>query len=301
MQPRSLQQVLSELDSVYNPQIDSLRTRQAAIPGQIQAEEQGLQAKQETAFGDILNGARRRGMGFSGIPLGEQAKYTATEFLPALARMKQSAREQAMSLEDAILGINERRNAQGQNIFQFESQAAEQRRQFDENLRLQREQMAASQRAAAQAAAAASPSYWYGAGGGQGAGPSLVEQRADKGFNFRDQAGRPISAAAYAAATGTPFREVLTRMAKAGDKGAQQALGFVGNDFGYDKRKVNTQSTAKLYNDLTWGMGRPQAQAAPYAQGPARPAASAPRPAPAPARPAGMMSTLPFSSLVGRR
>lgn len=245
MQPRSLQQVLSELDSVYNPQIDSIRQKQAMLPGQVQAEEQGLQAKQQTAFGDILSGARRRGLGFSGIPLGEQARYTADNYLPALARLKQSAREQAKSLEDAILGINERRQAQGQSIYQFEQQAAEQRRQFDEQMRAQREQ-------AARAAAAASsfaPSLGMGGGGGSQSGPSLVEQRADKGFNFRDQSGRSISAAAYAAATGTPFRTLLQRMADAGDRGAAQALNFVGNDFGYDPNKVN----AGLYNSLTWG------------------------------------------------
>lgn len=252
MQPRSLQQVLSELDSVYTPQIDSLRQRQAAIPGQIQAEEQGLQAKQESAFGDILNGARRRGMGFSGIPLGEQAKYSATEYMPALARMRQGAREQAMSLEDAILGINERRNTQGQGIYQFEQQAAEQKRQFDA-------QLAESRRAAAQASADArwQPTNFgdWNSDGSQDAF-KMREQREDGGFNFRDpDTGRPMSAAQYAVKVQKPFRQILQDMANMGDQGAKRALGFIGNDFGYDRRKVADQATAKLYNDLTWGTG----------------------------------------------
>lgn len=124
MQPRSLQQVLSELDTVYNPQIESVRKRQALIPGQIKSEEAGLQAKQTQAFDDILGGARRRGLGFSGIPLGEQARYTSTEYLPTLARLRQSGREQAMSLEDAILGIQERRGTQAQGIYQAEQDRA---------------------------------------------------------------------------------------------------------------------------------------------------------------------------------
>lgn len=168
MQPRTLESVLASLDSVYKPQVESIRQRQSLIPQQIQAEEQGLQAKQTQAFGDILGGARRRGLGFSGIPLGEQAKYTSTEFLPALARLKQSGREQAMSLEDAILGIQERRNSQGQNIFQFEQSLAEQRRQFDEQQKLAREQAAAAQRAAA-----ASNGWMSALGGGGGSKPSL--------------------------------------------------------------------------------------------------------------------------------
>lgn len=143
MQPRTLAQILSELDSTYNPQVESVRQRQALIPGQIQAEEQGLQAKQESAFGDILGGARRRGLGFSGIPLGEQAKYTSTEYLPALARLRQSGREQAMSLEDAILGIQERKNQFGQQVYQTEQDRAEQMRQFNATLAAQQKAAAA--------------------------------------------------------------------------------------------------------------------------------------------------------------
>lgn len=247
MQPRSLEQVLASLDSVYSPQVESVRKRQSLIPQQVQAEEQGLEAKKTQAFGDILGGARRRGLGFSGIPLGEQATYTATEFLPALARLKQSGREQAMSLEDAILGIQERRNAQGQQIYQYETSLAEQRRQFNEQQKLARE-------TARQSAAAGNS--WLNALGGGNESPFGAIQRQDKGFNFTDSLGNPISAAAYAAATGTPFRQILQTMANAGDTGAKTALGFVGDDFGYDPRKVNNESLANLYNDLVWGTGR---------------------------------------------
>src|SRR2546430_1273139 len=112
----------------------------------MQAEEQGLQAKQTTAFGDILNGARRRGTGvaFGGIPLQEQARYTADNYLPALARLHQSGREQAMSLEDALNGINERKYNQGVSIYSQGQQMAEQRRQFDAQIAESRRQAAAS-------------------------------------------------------------------------------------------------------------------------------------------------------------
>lgn len=149
MQPRSLEQVLSSLSSVYDPQLASVRQRQAEIPNQVAAEEQGLQAKQTNAFDEIVGGARRRGLGFSGIPIGEQAKYNATEYMPALARLRQGAREQALSLEDAILGINERRNTQAQSIFDSERNFAEQQRQFNAQLEESRRQSAAAAKAAA--------------------------------------------------------------------------------------------------------------------------------------------------------
>lgn len=249
MQPRTLQQVLGELDSTYQPQIDTLRQRQTALPGQLQADEQGLAAKQESAFGDIVNGARRRGLGFSGIPLGEQAKYSATEYMPALARLRQSGHEQALSLEDAINGVYERRNTMGQQIYQNEQNQFEQRRQFDANLALQKQQMAAQQAAAG---GGFSPSLGMPANNPRSA---TASQRADKGFNFTGPNGQAISAAAYAAVNGIPFRTLLAQMAKAGDKGAQQALGFVGDDFGYDPGKIN-RSNQNIYNALVWGTNK---------------------------------------------
>lgn len=252
MAVKTLDQVLAELNPTYQPQIDTLRQRQTSIPGQIQEGEKQLGAKQEQAFGDILSGARRRGMGFSGIPLSEQAKYTSTEFLPALARLRQSGQEQALTLEDSINQILERRNTMGQQLVQqsyqqdlAERQFAEQQRQFNEQLRAQR----------AAGASTFSPSFGGGGGGGGGAGGASMQQRGDKGFNYVIN-GQPVSAASYAAATGQSFRSVLQKAAAAGDRGAKTALGFVGDDYGYDKAKVNSKSLADLYNSLVWGTNR---------------------------------------------
>lgn len=261
MQPRTLDQIISELNPTYDPQIKSLRERQGLIPGQVAEEEKGLQAKQEQAFGDILGGARHRGLGFSGIPLSEQARYTSTEFLPALARLRQQGKEQAMSLEDAILGITERRNTLAQQLRQQEVDRAEQIRQFNEQMAFNREQAAAQERASMAAAGGGfSPSFGgldFGGGvGGAATGSAQMQQRNGGGFNFQDANGRPISAAQYAAAKKIPFRQLLSTMAKAGDKGAVVALQFVGNDYGYDPRKVTTQNLANIYNSLVWGTGK---------------------------------------------
>lgn len=258
MAARTLSQIVAELDPTYTPQIESIRQRQAAIPEQMQAEEKGLQAKQENAFGDILNGARRRGLGFSGIPLAEQAKYTASEYMPALARLRQSGNEQRMSLEDAILGIQERRNTLAQTLWQQEKDREEQQRQFEQ-------QMAESRRQAA-AASSFSPSF----GGGPvptdtGGGKLARTQRPDGGFAFTLN-GQPISAATYSRLAGIPFRDLVSNMAKSGDKGAAAVLGAIGNDYGYNPNKINSSTLANIYNSLVWGSGRSASYSAPKPQ-----------------------------------
>lgn len=165
MAARTLSQILSELAPTYNPQIKAIQKRQALIPQQIASEEAGLGAKQTEAFDSILGGARRRGLGFSGIPLGEQARYTATEYLPALARLRQSGQEQALSLQDAILGINERKGTLAQQLYQQEQDRAFQSSEAEKNRRAQLK--------AAQAAASSAFSPTYGGQGGASQGPKL--------------------------------------------------------------------------------------------------------------------------------
>jgi len=201
---RTLEQIISELNPTFQPQVQSLQERANLIPQQIQAEESGLQAKQGEAFGSIVDGARRRGLGFSGIPLGEQAKYTATEYLPALARLRQSGQERAYGLQDAILGINERRDTLGQQIY-----GQEQDRDFQA-------QQAAAARAAA-ARSAATPTF--GSVGGAQQPQARFEQKG-RGGNFYAADNTPITAAQYAKATGQELGSVLYELASMGDTNA---------------------------------------------------------------------------------
>lgn len=256
MQPRSLEQILAELDNTagYGAQTQSLRSQQALIPQQIAEEEKGLQARQTQSFDDILGGARRRGMGFSGIPLQEQAKYTATEFLPAMARLRTQGRQQAHSLEDAILGIQERRTTAGLGIRDNEQKMAEQRRQFNESLALQKQQEA---RQAAAARASQGGNSWMKAlmGGKPGQAPAAqISRKQDGGFAFSDQGGNPISAAKYAQLNKQDVRDVLYEMGQAGDKYSQQLYNqFVKDPFfgkgnaAYDKKFMQT------YSPIFWG------------------------------------------------
>src|SRR4051812_19091785 len=106
----SLSQIIDQLQTTYQPQIDLVQKQQADLPGQQQAAEQGLNAQKDQGFTDILSAARSRGTGvaFGGIPLQEQSKYLATNYLPAAANLKSSYNQQATSLQDAINQIYEK-------------------------------------------------------------------------------------------------------------------------------------------------------------------------------------------------
>jgi hypothetical protein len=241
----TLDQVLASLNSVYDPQVQSVQAQQAALPTQTASQVSALGAQKDQAYNDILDGARSRGVGFGGIPLAEQAKYNATTYAPAVANLYAAQDSQAKSLTDALNSINQNKYNQAQSIYQYQTSLEEQQREFDAQQR-----SAASNAFAPSYSAAPMPTI-----AGNPASASAIA-RSDGGFNYTDSSGRPISAAAYAAAKGLAFRDVLSAAAKAGDKGAQTALGFVGNDYGYDPSKINSKQLADLYNSLVWGTGK---------------------------------------------
>lgn len=152
MQPRTMEQVYASLGSTYDPIIGNIRNQQAAIPQQLQADESALQGQQTQAFDNILSSARRRGTGvaFGGIPLGEQAKYNATTFQPAMANLRGSYATKGLSLEEAILGANRDRSSQAQGIFESERNYFEEKRRFDEQMAFERAKQAEAARQASQ-------------------------------------------------------------------------------------------------------------------------------------------------------
>lgn len=225
---------MTELNPYYDRSRTLVQGQIDAIPGQADAEVAGLDAKLTRANSDILDGARRRGLGFSGIPVAEQAQYAATDYAPAVARTRSNAMTQRTTLMEALNGLGREQRTQGQSILDTEmarelqqQQLAEQQRQFNENLAFQKSQ-----------AASAGSGISLGGGGGLGgrgggeavASAPVIQRSANGGFNFYDPAGKPITAAAYAAATGTPFRTLLARMAGDGDSNARLALNYVGDD-----------------------------------------------------------------------
>lgn len=244
MAVRSFDQVLADVTARSDPQRQVVLNQISQLPTQQAADEASLDAKKTQAYDEILGGGRRRGLGFSGIPLGEQAKYNATDYAPAVANLKASYGGRKATLESALSDIGRNDYSTAYDMFNQDRNFEEQQRQFNE-------QQAAAQRAAA--SSVFNPTL--GGGGGQTPAAAKIQQRADKGFNFQSGTGQPISAAQYAQLKGIPFRTLLQQMASSGDLGAKQALGYVGDDFGYNRGKVgNDQGVAGLLNNLMWGV-----------------------------------------------
>lgn len=243
---QSIEDIIKELDAGYNPSRQLLQQKIDSLPGQADAQITGLNAQKDAAFNDILGGARDRGMGFAGIPLAEQAKYTATDFLPAVAKVRQSQNDSQTSLLGALndLNIDQRKSA-------YSIKAGQDANDIE----------AAKARAASAANGSGSLAGLFGGGGGAGAAPGVksatASQRADKGYNFTDAGGKAISAAQYAQLKGVPLRTLLSQMAKSGDQGAKTALNYVGDDFGYNAAKVGSnKSVANILNQLLWGVNQ---------------------------------------------
>src|SRR6185295_1910646 len=114
---RSFKDVLAEVTAQSDPQKNIVLNQISQLPTQQAADESSLDAKKNQAFDDILGGARQRGLGFSGIPLGEQAKYTATDYAPALANLKSTYGTRQASLESALADIGKSNYATANDIF----------------------------------------------------------------------------------------------------------------------------------------------------------------------------------------
>lgn len=124
--------------------------------------------------------------------------------------------------------------------------AAEQKREFNASL--------AEQKAGRLASSSGGGGLDLGGlfgGNPSAAAQASMKQRKGGGYSFVSPNGNAITAAAYAKGSGIPFRTLLSQMAKKGDSGAAQALKFIGNDYGYDPRKVTQQWQADLYKALT--------------------------------------------------
>lgn len=163
---RSFDQIYAELGSAYDPSAQLVQQQINAIPASTDALVKQAEAKKDQAFDQILGGARRRGMGFSGIPLQEQAVYASTEFAPAIANVKSQAENRRVSLLEALNSMNRERRSQAQSIFDTEQNRAFAEREFQEKIRQFNEQQAAAR-------AAASGGAGGGGGGSLGAGAYL--------------------------------------------------------------------------------------------------------------------------------
>lgn len=144
MAARALEDIIRELDASYSPQRQSIQERLNALPAQADAEIKGLEGQQTQAFDSILAGARGRGLGFSGIPIAEQAQYTSSQFLPAVARVRQSQNENRLSLSDALNNIGLEQNRFAQSLRQSELDRDWEREKYERTLAEERARAASA-------------------------------------------------------------------------------------------------------------------------------------------------------------
>jgi hypothetical protein len=124
---RALSQILTELNSVYDPQRQSYQKQISALDPQQNAELKGLDASKQDAFQQITDQANRRGLFYSGIPIGEQQRYTGANYLPAVANLKNRYAQQRFSLQDALSGLTKEQYGRAYDVRQNELALEQQR------------------------------------------------------------------------------------------------------------------------------------------------------------------------------
>lgn len=233
---QSLNDLIAEQNTALQPEQSQLDTQIAANDTSGTAQVAGLDAAKTTAFKGITQAANDRGGYFSGFTPTEEAGYTGSTYLPALAKLQSTID----STKNTLLGqkanltttantnaLGEQKNQQAQldaynNALATAQATADAARERDQTTLTAAEIRAGATTSAAATRAAASAA--------SKAGP-VAQQRAGNGFNFTDASGKPISARTYAALTGTNFNSLVTQMAQAGDAGAKAYLKSGGKAF----------------------------------------------------------------------
>jgi len=128
---RALEQIIGELNSVYQPQVDQVNQQLAALPAYYDAQAQGLNTAKENAFRDITGAASARGIVYSGMPIQEQTRYTGEKYLPALAQLQQQKNEKTFGFQSQLTDIYGKRLSQAQALQQQELDREEQARQAE--------------------------------------------------------------------------------------------------------------------------------------------------------------------------
>lgn len=177
---RSIDQIVGELNSVYQPQIEQVNTQLAQLPQYYAAQTQGLGVAKDNAFRDITGAASAKGMLYSGMPIAEQTRYTGEKYLPALAQLEQQKNQQTFGFQSQLNDIYGKRMSQAQALQQAELDREEQARQAEANRQAQLQ--------AARMQAARS----YGGGGRSGGSAASNKQAAIAGMAnaLRGAAGR---------------------------------------------------------------------------------------------------------------
>lgn len=145
-QVQTLDQILAGLLPAYQGQKNIYGQMMDQNRRDSSTKQEGLKAQQRQEFGDIEQRASNKGMLFSGFSPSEQARYTSTRFLPALAGLESETLGANNRLALALAGLDTdaRTRAQSEMGRQqdqlFSWQSNQQRQAFEaEQARLNRE------------------------------------------------------------------------------------------------------------------------------------------------------------------
>lgn len=207
----------NELGNVYDPQVASVNTQLAAIPGQQQAAQSQLDQAKTNAFRDIGITANNRGILNSGYSPYEQNDYTTTKYNPAVTDLNNTTAANKQTLQDKITSINNQR-AQDAESLVTSTQAAQ--------AKLQAAQIKA-QNAAATTANNASQTA-----ADKAASANYVQGKAGN-YMFVNNSGKSINLQQYVNNTGGDINTVL---------------GLLQNGTTYDKAIYNKVLAAKPSN-----------------------------------------------------
>lgn len=262
----TLEDIIKQIQTAYKPQQDFLDSTIAQNDTSGTAQVQGLDAAKAQAFNGIAQAATNKGMTFSGFTPNEQATYTGSTYLPALARLQQSIADTRNSLLGKKADLVTQGNAQALDVQRGEQQALDAYNAEQEKIRLQLEAEARQREFQAQQAALDRGVRLATSGGGGGGltayqAAQLQQKNADfiaknfkmapkggnaaNGMSYTGPGGQPISAYAYAQATGQDFGTVLAQdptkyaqnaravlaIAQSGDWSQLNKMGFVQQGF----------------------------------------------------------------------
>lgn len=207
-------QANASLGVTYDPQVQALQAQNPQIDQQLTTTLSSLDQAKVNAFKDITNSANSKGMLFSGFTPDQQATYTGTKYLPAVANARTSAQNAKNTLLDKINTINSNRQNQARGIVSAAETAAQ-------NYTLKQQQIAASA-----APSRASSSGSSGGSGGltaaQTAAQYSVKQLTSGNYAFTGPNKAPISMYNYAQQTGNSMLDLLKNSGSAYDKAAYQ-------------------------------------------------------------------------------
>jgi hypothetical protein len=216
MEPR-LQEIYNQLESIYQPQRTALQQQQPLFEQQAAANRAALEQARVNAFRDITQTAGQRGMLFSGFTPEEQARYTGTKYLPALAGVEQTLQQRKLSLEQQLNQLQSQQRQSAQDILskQMAAEEAARQRDIDRQLKIDLARMAARSRGGGTGRKSTTNKGWGKVKVGQGAGG---------GFAYQDPTGLPVSAAVWSLMNNVPLEQTLSQDPT---KYAQEARGIL--------------------------------------------------------------------------